>query len=343
MRIENYEDILKNYNNPVFIDVRSESEYDEATIPNSINIPILNDDQRRKVGITYKESGQSVAIRQGIEIMSNKLPAFYDEINKYNKKENQIILFCARGGMRSSCIGNLLSSLKFNIVKLNYGYKGYRQYINKALPKEFEKVNLIVLHGRTGSGKTEILKELACQGEDIIDLEGCANHRGSTLGSIALSKQNSQKMFESLLFNQLINRKSNTLFIEGESKRIGNVILPDYTFKKMESGKKILIENTIENRIDIIKKDYINDKFDRDELITKIKWLSKYISKENIDELIKEISRENYDFVIEKLMIEYYDIKYNCYKHDFVKTIINTDMANTIKELLEVRDESIID
>lgn len=342
MRVENYDVILKNYSNPVFIDVRSQSEFLEATIPNSINIPILDDLERKIVGTLYKEEGTDIAIRKGVEIMSKKLLPFFDEITKYNKKENQIVLFCARGGMRSSCIGNLLSSLKFNIVKLNYGYKGYRQYINRALPEEFEKVNLIVLHGKTGTGKTEILKALSQKGENILDLEGYAKHRGSTLGSISLPKQSSQKMFESLLFEQLINRNGDTLFIEGESKRIGNIILPDYVYNKMQISTKVLIENSLENRIEIIKKDYITKDFKKEELITKIKWLSKYISKENIEELIREIEKENYNTVIEKLMVEYYDIKYNCYNHNFVSTISNENMSEAIIKLLEVKNESFI-
>lgn len=328
-----YEDIDKNVINGKYclIDVRSPKEYNLYTIPNSINIPILNDEERKIVGTTYIQESVEKAKKIGIEIVSRKLPYMYDEIVKLNKEYKYLIFFCARGGYRSKTLVSLLKSLDMNVFKLNGGYKKYRKYILKALPEIVKDVKFVVLYGNTGVGKTEILKCLKEKGMDILDLEGCANHRGSFFGSVGLGKQNSQKMFESLIYESLKNRKSNIVFVEGESKRIGKVHIPDFIFNAMKKGVHIKIDAPLETRVENIYKDYVKD---TDlEIINALEMLRNTLGHKNINRYKELIYNHKYKEVIRELMVKYYDPLYG-YKRDkydgFFENINSTKTADEI-------------
>ncbi|MFV0502900.1 MAG: tRNA 2-selenouridine(34) synthase MnmH [Lachnospirales bacterium] len=335
MRVEKYKDIIEKYPNAIFVDLRTELEYEENTIPGAINIPILSNEERAEVGTIYKQRSKELAIEKAIIYTSEKLPDIFIKLRNIAKDSKLLVVFCARGGMRSSSVASLFSSLHFNIVKLDMGYKGYRHHINKYLPIELEKVKFIGLYGKTGTGKTKILKELKLMNIDILDLEGCANHRGSTLGSVGLSKQNSQKTFESLVYDSLIKRNSNTIFIEGESKRIGNVILPSYLYEKLINSTKILIESSIDYRTKTIHDEYINEYFTKKDFMVKLNWLNKYISKKDIEDLITHLKNNDYDYVIKKLMINYYDIKYNVNSYSYERIFYNTNDKKCGEDILK--------
>ena len=187
----------------VLIDVRSPGEFKTATIPGAVNVCLFNDEERKVIGTVYVQESVEKAKKLGIEAASKNLPIIYEKINQLEKEYKKLIFFCARGGMRSSAIVSLLASLGVNALKLRGGYKGYRGYINEELPKLIKKINFIVIHGNTGTGKTDILKQLSQRGYDILDLEGAANHRGSLLGSVGLGCENSQKQFEKSCISQL--------------------------------------------------------------------------------------------------------------------------------------------
>lgn len=294
--------------NHILIDLRSPSEYKSETIPGAINLPIFSDEERKIVGTIYKQESVEKAKKVGIEFIANRLPSIYEEVNKLDQSYHDLVFFCARGGFRSSSLVALFKSLGINAIKLDNGYKGYRKYINEQLPIMIEKIQFIVLYGNTGTGKTDILKCLKEEGMDILDLEGCANHRGSTLGSVGLGEQNTQKLFESLIYSSLSKRKTNLVFIEGESKRIGKDIIPDYLFQAMNNAIKIKIEAHMERRVDNILKDYVHET--DDELITALNYLRKYLGDSNIDLYIESINHHEYKKVIEELMIKYYDPMY---------------------------------
>ncbi len=334
MRVRTYEEILKSKDDVIFIDLRTKKEHELETIPSSINIPIFSDEQRAIIGTIYKQDSPKQATKQAIEFISERLPDIFKQINEVDGLKKQMVFFCARGGMRSSSIVGLLTGLKYNCVKLDFGYKGYRAFINEQLPKELEKVNFITLYGKTGTGKTALLDEIKDQGHDILDLEKCANHRGSILGQIGLNKQNSQKMFESLIYETLINRKSDLLFTEGESRRIGNIVMRDFIFDKIVGQKKVLIESPLEFRVDVIKKDYITENFDNADLIKGLEKLRRYISNDKIDTLIEQTNKGEYTEIINELMVNYYDLNYKCYSHEFEKTYYNDNIKKCAKEII---------
>ncbi|NMB08615.1 MAG: tRNA 2-selenouridine(34) synthase MnmH [Tissierellia bacterium] len=330
-----YEDIDKNkiHGKNILIDVRSPKEYINSTIPGAINIPIFNDKERKVIGTTYVQDSVEKAKKIGIEIVSKKLPDIYNKVIALDKEYEHLIFFCARGGFRSSSLVSLFSSIGINAFKLDGGYKKYRKYINKVLPKAIEGVQFIVLYGNTGTGKTHILEALRSQGMDILDLERCANHRGSLLGSVGLGEQNSQKQFESLLYESLKNRKSNTVFVEGESKRIGKVIIPEYIYNAMNNGIGIKIEASMKYRINNIMKDYVHGT--DDELISSLDFLRKYVGDKNIDRYIYMIQEKRYGEVIEGLMIKYYDPRYENNNRDIKAVFYNKDCEKVTSKIIK--------
>lgn len=328
MKTIEYSQIDENNNEGkyVLIDVRSPGEFRASTIPGAVNIPLFDDEQRKVIGTVYVQESVEKAKKIGIEAVSKNLPAIYEKINELEKKYSSLVFFCSRGGMRSSSIVSLLTALGVRAYKLDGGYKGYRAYINKKLPELMESIKFIVIHGNTGMGKTKLLKELSEKGYDTLDLEGCANHRGSLLGSVGLGEQYSQKQFESLVYDSLRKRKGNLIFVEGESKRIGKIIMPDCIYGKMRKGKHIKVTGDIDFRVKNITEDYVQGH--NLELIEALNKLRKYISDKNIDRYITEVNSSNYKFVIEELMLKYYDPMYENNKYDW-------DLSLNIKSIEE--------
>ncbi|MDP4091336.1 MAG: tRNA 2-selenouridine(34) synthase MnmH [Bacillota bacterium] len=294
----------------LFIDVRSPGEYEEATIPGAVNIPLFSDEERHTIGYVYVNESVERAKYMGIEAVSKKLPQIFMEVTKLKDKSKKLVFFCARGGMRSGSICALLNSIGEESFKLSGGYKGYRSFINEQLPKVNEGIAYVVLHGKTGCGKTQMLRDLEEKGCDILDLEYAANHRGSLLGTVGLGRQRSQKAFESIIYESLKNRKSNLVIVEGESKRIGNVIVPDYIFKSMEKGIHVLVEGSMEYRKNIIITEYTRYGSSKSEILEGLECLKRYISSERIDGFKRSICSEDFESVAEDLMLKYYDPMY---------------------------------
>ena len=294
----------------VLIDVRSPGEFKEATIPNAINIPLFTDEERHNIGYIYVNESIEKAKRLGIEVVAKKLPQIYDSINEAYKRESKLVFFCAKGGMRSSSITNLVKTLGMNAFKLKGGYKGYRSFVNEQLPLNNEKVTYVVLRGKTGIGKTKILNELENRGFDVLDLEGAANHRGSLLGNVGLGNMNSQKQFESIVLDSLMNRKSNMVFVEGESKRIGHIIIPDYIYSSMVNGITISCDAHIEYRKKVIVDEYTKNSNFKEEILLCLEKLKRYISDVNIEMYKEMIEKGKYEEVAEMLMLKYYDPSY---------------------------------
>lgn len=320
-----YEEIKEKFETDkyIIIDVRSPKEFQSETIPGSVNIPIFTNEERAQIGIEYVNNSTDTAKLIGVEAISRKLVDIFKQTLELKSNYPHLIFFCSRGGFRSSSIVALLDSLKISALKLDGGYKAYRAYVNNNLENVSKNLNLVVLYGNTGSGKTQILKSLKNKGANVIDLEACANHRGSTLGSVGLGKPNSQKMFESLLFESISNRKSDLVFIEGESKRIGKSIIPDYLFDKIVNGKHIQIITPMEKRIHNIEMDYLYDS-DKD-LIEALNHLRKRLGNKTIDEHIDLVKSGDYKPVIKNLMLTYYDPMYEHNKKNYIYTIENLD------------------
>lgn len=311
-----------------FIDVRSPNEFNEATIPGSINIPVFDDEERAEIGTLYKQMGQDIAMQRGLEIFSGKLPDF---IRAFKLIKTPMTVFCWRGGTRSKTAATVLDLMGIHTSRLSGGIRSYRQWIVHELEKENFPPNFIVLNGYTGSGKTEILKRLANNGYPVIDFEHIAGHRGSIFGQIGLEPSN-QKKFDSLLVRELERFKSEPyVFIEGESRRIGKVSLPQFIYEKKENGMQIVIHLPLEERVQIVLADY--KPWDNPERFIDAFQLIKKRLHTPIAKMI-ETHLKNGEFaqVVELLLEHYYDPRY---KHSGTKS---TDLHRVDIQAKNVED-----
>jgi tRNA 2-selenouridine synthase len=187
-------------------------------------------------------------------------------------------------------------------------------------------VNYIVIHGYTGTGKTELLKMLEDRGYDVLDLERHANHRGSLLGDVGLGNRVSQKQFEALVFDSLRSRKSNIIFVEGESSRIGNIVVPHYIMESMRKGRHILAEGTLDKRVQRIVGEYTQGEDYKTDILNSLLKLGRNISSKRIEEYTKSIEAGQYDEVAKDLMIRYYDPMYENEQKEYeYELTVNTD------------------
>lgn len=296
--------------NPLFIDVRSESEYQEDHIPGAINIPIFTDDERKNVGTLYKTAGPEEAKRLGLAIVSPKLPDIVNLIEK-SAIGKEVVLYCWRGGMRSQSICTILDLLNIRVFRLNGGYKKYRQWINSFFQQDSFPFKIVVLHGLTGTGKTDVIQKLADLGAGTVDLEGLANNRGSVFGYVGLPEQPSQKLFESLIWYKLHkNSYQKYIIVECESRRVGKVTIPESVFSEMKNGKHILLFDSLDHRIERILKEYQVDLY-QNELINALNKLKSRLGNDKIINLHQMILSGDINPVVETLLVDYYDPLYN--------------------------------
>jgi len=212
------------------VDVRSPAEFEHAHIPGAINIPLFSNEERAVVGINYKKDGKETAVIRGLEIVGPKLAPFVKQAKKIapNKK---ILIHCWRGGMRSASMAWLFETAGFEVHTLEGGYKAYRNFIRS----EFDNAKkIIVLGGYTGSGKTDVLKEIEKLGEQFLDLEGIAHHKGSAFGAIGQLAQPTTEQFENDLAKawQKFDMEK-TIWLEDESRQVGRCTIPENLFERM--------------------------------------------------------------------------------------------------------------
>ena len=329
-----YKEILK-FKNPIFIDLRSEGEFEDGTILGAISMPVLSNEERKIVGTLYASGDVKGAKEKGVEFFAPKLTDYYKRISQM-EEDHEVVLFCSRGGFRSTALFNLLKTLGHNVYKLNYGYKSYRKYVLNFM-NTFKEYEYVVLKGYTGCGKTEILKELRKRGENVLDLEGLARHRGSLFGGVGMGFQPSQKTFESELIESFKSFKQGPVFVEGESPRIGSINLPSELIKAMAKTDKVfLIEDTIERRTERIKSDYLSDYGleKKEEIISALENLKRYISVKRYENYLKLVDEENFDLIIKDLMIKYYDANYSINKDKIFYKILNEDIKKSCDTIL---------
>lgn len=294
------------------IDLRTPLEFQEDHIPGAENFPILTNEERHEVGTLYKKDpdrAKNLALVYGHE----KLEELQKKIKTYSQKEQRVIFYCYRGGMRSGLLVKHLQSMGFPVLKLEGGYKSYRNFVRQQLIAYGEKLNFIVLHGFTGVGKTEILNRLQNRGFPVLDLEGLAQNSGSVFGEIMYPGPSpSQKYFESLLYAKLSSFTGNQCFVEMESRRIGKVVIPDVLYQGLVNSKDhILVTTSLKNRIDIITQDYIsNHNLSSKNVLEKLRRLKKILGNDKVETLFQAFESKNYAIIIKSLMLDYYDPLY---------------------------------
>lgn len=318
--------------NLVLIDVRSPSEYQESTIPGSMNIPLFDDEERAEVGTIYRKIGADKAKERGLEIVSAKLPQFMKAFATIQKKK---VVFCWRGGMRSKTVATLLDLMNIPVARLQGGYRSYRKWVVETLDHIELPAELFVLNGYTGTGKTIILQKLQEKEYPIIDLERLANHRGSVFGQIGLQEPNNQKTFEALLLQDLLRIQEEPYFlIEAESKRIGKILLPNFIIDKKEKSKQIFIQMPIEQRVQHILKDYCPIQHHA-ECMDSFQKIKKRIHTPIATQIEKDLQTGNFTSVAYLLLKYYYDPLYEYTAKQYPKKQTITIQAANIDEATE--------
>lgn len=336
MRTINFEDLykLKSY---ILIDARSPKEFQDSPIPGAVNIPALLDEERAEVGTAYVRESTEKAKQIGIEKISKRLPEIFMQINELSKKYDKLVFYCARGGMRSSSLEAIFYALKYKTLKLEGGYKAYRNYIMKDLDEKNKNITYVVLHGRTGVGKTKILEKLAERGYSVMDLEKMADHKGSFFGGLCEAEKQSQKRLESEIYQCLAGNKTGYVLVESESKRIGDVYLPETVHESILNGCHLMIDTSMENRVKIIMEDYAGASIE--ELQACLDKVGRYISRERYEKYNGLLKEGKLAELSEILMEKYYDPlydqsinKYTYEKEIFYSTV--DEAADRVAEFL---------
>ena len=304
----------------LLIDVRSPSEYYKGHMPNSINIPLFDNDERSIIGTIYKNQGREKAVIEGLKFLEKKIELLLDNLfmnidsNKINSEKNNneltIRIYCSRGGMRSQSIAWLLEKYKFNPITLKGGYKTYRRWI---LDSFLKKWNIVVIGGKTGTGKTRLLSLLDKYKYQTIDLEGFACHRGSTFGGLGMKEQPSNEQFENKIAEKLYSFKTiNKIFVEAESANIGKCKIPHEFFNQMKKSRRIEILRSESNRLDELIDTY--SIFRKEDLKDSVQRIKKRLGPQRTKIALESIDKEKWDLVC-KSVLDYYD---RCYEYEKV-------------------------
>jgi len=316
------------------IDVRSPGEYQHGHIPGSFNIPLFDNEQRAQIGTKYVQQGRNDAILVGLKIVGPKMTTLVNQARQI-AKDHQVLVHCWRGGMRSESFAWLLNTADIRALTLEKGYKHYRNFVLKSFEKP---AKLILLGGETGSGKTDILKELAQQGEQVIDLEHLARHKGSAFGGIGQEGQPTAEQFENELakvWNQMDFSKR--IWIEDESHGIGRITIPQPLWQQMKAAPIIRLRIPKSERIKRLVREY--GAFDKKDLTTAIKKIQKRLGGLRTDQALEALKATKLE-VVADITLTYYDRAYNFNhaKKDFTNVFFidaQTDdpQSNTYKVL----------
>lgn len=316
--------------NRFIIDVRSPREYAYSHIPQALSFPVLNDQEYEEVGALYRANTFEAKRVGSMYICQN--------IAKHLKNEeifhprNKLILYCARGGQRSKSFWSILSSIGFDCERIEGGYKSYRNevlnYFSTPPTQSF-----ITLYGMTGCGKSELIEHCSSWS---IDIEGLSKHYGSSFGDEANSflGQPTNSMFENDLYEEL-QSKQEILLVEGESKRLGKIIIPTPFFEAYHNGVSVQVSSSLQNRIKRIVTMYSSIK--EEDFLSSLNKIKPYIKKEYFEEILTEWKKRDCEKIAEILLEKYYDRVYR--QKPCKYQISSDDLTKAIEEIEEIRSE----
>lgn len=322
------------------LDVRTPAEYTAGHIPGALNLPLFDNEERKTVGTTYKQKGRTEAIMQGLGLTGAKLEKLAAQALSHSR-DNKLLIHCWRGGMRSSSVAWLMGLLGVQTATLKKGYKAFRHYVIESfdLPSR-----LVVLGGRTGSGKTLILDELKKQGEQVIDLETLASHKGSAFGGLGQDekKRYTQEQFENEL--AVLIRHFNPdqkIWIEDESRTIGRIVIPQGLWKNMRNSRVVFLEIPQEKRVEYLIRQYARESA-MPQLKEAFDSIQKRLGNERYEHCIEALEQKDY-FTACKLALDYYDRAYEfgLSKRPAEKIIKKQFDDLNIKEITSVLTEEI--
>lgn len=286
------------------LDVRSPSEFDLGHIPSAISLPLFSDEERAVVGILYKQKSKKEAIKKGFEIVGSKMVGFIEQAEKLNSPT--VALYCWRGGMRSESMAWLLGQYGLEPVVLEGGYKAYRKAMRDFFDK---KLPLKVVTGYTGSKKTEFLHLLKTEGQQVVDLEGLAQHQGSRFGNEKSISQPATEHFQNLVYQEFMNFDLNRpIWVEDESMNIGRVSLLENFYQQKNESPHVFLEIEKAQRVVFLIEDY--GTLRQEQLIDATQAISKKLGFQNAVKAVEAIKEGDLTKAVE-IILTYYDRQYH--------------------------------
>ncbi len=286
------------------IDVRTPAEYEQGHIPRARNLPLFSNEERKQVGITYKKAGQQEAIMTGLELAGPKMKSMAREVSGI-AVNRQVLVHCWRGGMRSKSMAWLFGTVGIQSLILEGGYKSFRRHVLDFLEKDFP---FIVLGGLTGSGKTDVLRALGQMGEQVLDLEMLAHHKGSAFGGLGQPPQNTNEQFENDLFRQLHHMDpEKSIWVEDESRNIGKNTLTAGIHRNIRTAPLVLLDVPRDQRVENLVRDYAG--FPEKDLTEAVLRIRPRLGDRMAQEAVESIRSGKFRHTVERVL-HYYDKTY---------------------------------
>lgn len=293
------------------IDARSEGEFAEDHLPGAISWPSLNDAERARVGTLYKQVSPFEAQKIGAALVARNIAAHIEREVMDKPKNWEPLVYCWRGGKRSNSLALILGQIGFRVHLLEGGYKAFRSALLADLPTLAQRLQYRVICGPTGSGKTRLLQALKAEGAQVLDLEALASHRASVLGLIPGQPQPSQKQFDTRVWDTLRGfAPSRPVFVEAESKKVGNVAVPDALMAAMRDSPCLRLQLSDDERVALLLEDY--DFFARDPAFfcQRLETLTMLRGRVVVDGWTSAVRDGRVDTVVRDLLLNHYDPGY---------------------------------
>jgi tRNA 2-selenouridine synthase len=325
------------------VDLRSPGEFKLGAMPYAVNVPLFTDEERAIVGTAYKQVGKQDAVELGLDMVANKIESFLNELMALAGPDRRLAIHCWRGGMRSGSVAKLLQVVGITPILLSGGYKAYRNEV-LALLEQLATHPMLVLNGRTGSGKTEVIRHLVDCGDGALDFEGIASHRGSALGDMNIVKpQPTQQNFENQLASDYFPIQNvKTIIVEIEQD-IGTIRMPPKLRNHVATSDMVLLERPMEDRIAHLQKEYASNwgEIEDSQFLARMKHLSKHIQGPIYNNILEHISRREFPQAITLLLNHRYD---RCYDKSIARQAnqfkdsipMSIGLANVRKRILDL-------
>lgn len=294
------------------IDVRAPVEFAEDHLTGAINLPVLNDEERTRVGTIYKQISSFEARKIGAALVSRNIAAHLESHFSAKGKDYRPLVYCWRGGQRSGSLATVLNDIGWATTVIEGGYRTYRAHVIETVRAASGNLSFVVLNGFTGAGKTLILKALEKSGHQVLDLEGLACHKGSVFGGDPESPQPAQKRFESLLFDRLSTfDASRPVFVEAESAKIGRLNLPNPLWQRMKQAPVVEISSPLASRAAYLIADYGEWLGDPARVQRTIDRLKGFHADHTLGEWKAMADRGEWEALATCLLAEHYDKRYS--------------------------------
>jgi len=293
------------------IDVRSPGEFAEDHFPGAINLPVLNDAERERVGTMYKQLSSFEAKKVGAALVSRNIAQHLEDHFANKPKSYRPLVYCWRGGSRSGAMTHILQKIGFGAMQLDGGYKAYRRHVVAELSSLPSRLSYRVVCGPTGSGKSRLLQILQSRGAQVLDLEELAAHRGSLLGALPYRAQPSQKSLESAIWFALDRfDPTRPVFVESESKKIGALRVPDALIEAMRSSPCVRLQVPLAARVQLLTEDYIHFLHDPETINRQLGYLAPLRGNDTIAVWQTLANQRAWDQLVAALLEQHYDPSY---------------------------------